>query len=54
MQCTIVRLLDVASPHDGICLVVAFSVLGFVMGYLYTRLFLAGAFVRVSTNSSAC
>ena len=29
-------------------LIVAFSVLGFLMGYLYTRLFLAGAFYRAA------
>jgi hypothetical protein len=31
-------------------LIVAFSVLGFLMGYLYTRLFLAGAFYRAEAE----
>jgi hypothetical protein len=35
----------------AIALIVAFSVLGFLMGYLYTRLFLAGAFRRADSSA---
>jgi hypothetical protein len=35
----------------SIATIVSFGVLGFLMGYLYTRLFLAGAFSRADRNS---
>ncbi len=35
----------------ALALIVAFSVLGFLMGYLYTRLFLSGAFRRADSDA---
>jgi hypothetical protein len=46
---------DVPCVHYAfaVALIVAFSILGFLMGYLYTRLFLTGAFVRADAATTA-
>lgn len=43
---------EAASKEKGfaVALIVCFAILGFLFGYLYTRLFLAGAFARADQN----